>query len=134
MTTFIQGKYFLPYNPKLIARAKEMRKNPTPAEKKLWSYLRNFPLKFYRQRPIDNFIVDFLCEPLKLVIEVDGESHFTESAIIYDQERTRILERYGLTVMRFTNEEVLQNYEGVCLEIAKIYFTQNEKVIPPKTS
>jgi very-short-patch-repair endonuclease len=131
MTNFIQGQYFLPYNPKLLARAKEMRKNPTPAEKKLWNYLRTFPLKVYRQRPIDNFIVDFCCEPLKLVIEVDGESHFTESGIIYDRERTRVLEGYGLKVMRFTNQEVLQNYESVCAEIEKVYLAQNRESIPP---
>ncbi len=117
MTTFKEGDYFLPYNPQLVARAKEMRKNPTIAERKLWGYLRSFPVKFWRQRPIDNFIVDFYCPKLKLVIEVDGDSHFTDSGLIYDQERTRVLEGYGLRVIRFTNDEVLQNFEGVCEQI-----------------
>ena len=69
----------LPYNRQLIAQAKEMRRCPTPAEKKLWQvYLRFLPIRVLRQRPIDFFIVDFYCAALKSVIEVDGDSHFTE--------------------------------------------------------
>ncbi len=117
MATFKEGQYFLPYNPKLIERAREMRKNPTLAEQKLWGYLRNFPVKMWRQKPINHFIVDFYCPKLKLVIEVDGDSHFTDSALIYDQERSRILESYGLQIIRFTNVEVLNNFEGVCEQI-----------------
>ena len=121
MTTFKEGDYFLPYNSQLVPRAKEMRNNPTIAERKLWGYLRNFPVKFWRQRPIDNFIVDFYCPKLKLVIEVDGDSHFTESGLVYDEERTRVLEGYGLRVIRFNNDEVLQNFEGVCEQIMGFY-------------
>ena len=121
MTNFKEGNYFLPYNPQLVARAREMRKNPTIAERKLWEYLRNFPVKFWRQKPINNFIVDFYCPKLKLVIEVDVDSHFTDSGLVYDEERTRILEGYGLRVIRFTNDEVLQNFEGVCEQIMGFY-------------
>ena len=89
--------FHLPYNPNLIDRAKELRKNLTPAEKKLWyDYLRNFKYRVLRQRPIDHFIVDFYCPSLKLVIEVDGDSHFTEEAEAADRERTQQLERYGI--------------------------------------
>ncbi|QIZ71779.1 endonuclease domain-containing protein [Oxynema aestuarii] len=110
-----QGRYFLPYNPLLVEAAKQMRKNPTPAERKLWQdYLRQFPLKVWRQKPIDNFIVDFYCAKLRLVIEVDGESHFTKQGIIYDGQRTHILEGYGLEVVRFTNDEVMNCFDGVC--------------------
>ena len=121
----LNNSYFhLPYNPKLISIAKKMRQNPTPAEKKLWqNYLRNFPVRVLRQRPIDNFIVDFYCASLNLAIEIDGESHFTEEGKHYDRERTRILSGYGLTVIRFTNIEVLQNFEGVCRQL--------ESWIPP---
>jgi very-short-patch-repair endonuclease len=94
-----------------------MRKNPTAAERKLWQYLRAFPWKMLRQRPIDHFIVDFYCPKLKLVIEVDGDYHFTPQAQKYDQERTRILEGYGLQVIRFMNNEVLYQFEGVCAKI-----------------
>ncbi|WP_448602323.1 endonuclease domain-containing protein [Thermoleptolyngbya sp.] len=107
--------FHLPYSPHLIAKAKEMRQNPTPAEKKLWrDCLSQFPLRVLRQRPIDRFIVDFYCAALKLVIEVDGESHFTEDGKEYDEARSHILAGYGLTVIRFTNDEVLNNFEGVC--------------------
>ncbi|AFZ45527.1 hypothetical protein PCC7418_3413 [Halothece sp. PCC 7418] len=117
MSNIKQGKYFLPYNEKLTEQAKAMRKNPTPAERKLWQFLRTFPLKMWRQKPIDNFIVDFYCPKLKLVIEVDGEGHFTRDGMAYDAERTKVLEGYGLRVVRFTNDQVLREFEAVCEEI-----------------
>ncbi|MEA2030270.1 MAG: endonuclease domain-containing protein, partial [candidate division Zixibacteria bacterium] len=89
----------------------------TPAEKKIWyEVLRNRQfenLRWLRQRPIDNFIVDFYCAELKLILEIDGDSHFTEDNMIYDKERTKILEQYELTLIRFTNKEVMQNLSGV---------------------
>ena len=110
----------LPYNPELVARAKELRKNMTSAEKKLWyEYLRTFPYRVHRQRPINHYIVDFYCPKLKLVIEVDGDSHFTSEAQEYDRKRTEILQGYGLKVVRFTNEQVKNNFEGVCQTIEK---------------
>ncbi|MEM8777593.1 MAG: endonuclease domain-containing protein [Cyanobacteria bacterium P01_G01_bin.49] len=112
------SNFYLPYNPKLVERAKRLRKNMTNAEKKLWyDCLKHFQCRIYRQRPIDNFIVDFYCPRVKLVIEVDGESHYTDSAQKYDQERTQILEGYGLKVIRFTNQEVLNNCAEVCERI-----------------
>jgi very-short-patch-repair endonuclease len=73
----------------------------TAAEKKLWyGYLRTFKFKVFRQRPIDHFIVDFYCPSLKLVIEIDGDSHFTDEGKEYDQERAQRLEGYGLRVVR----------------------------------
>ncbi len=111
---------FLPYNKKLGDRAKELRKNMTAAEKKLWhEYLKNLDERFWRQRPIDHFIVDFYCPSRYLVIEVDGDSHGTDEAEAYDAERTKILEAYGLKVLRFTNDEVLNNFEGVCAAIGE---------------
>lgn len=98
-----------------------MRQNPTPAEKKLWQgYLRTFKFRILRQRPIDHFIVDFYCATLKLVIEIDGESHSTDQGKAYDVERTRILEGYGLRVVRFRNDEVLDHFESVCQRIDEI--------------
>ncbi len=87
----------------------------TIAEQKLWkNYLKNFKYRVLRQRPIDHFIVDFYCPNLKLVIEIDGDSHYTKDAIIYDQARTEKLESYDLRIIRFTNQEVLHNFEVVC--------------------
>jgi very-short-patch-repair endonuclease len=115
------GDFHLPYNPKLIDRAKELRKNMTPAEQKLWNgYLKTFKYRVLRQRPIDHFIVDFYCHTLKLVIEIDGEIHFTEEAAVSDLERTQQLENYGVRVIRFTNQEVFLDFESVCRKIEKI--------------
>ena len=114
MTKLNNSDFHLPYNPTLLPRAKELRKNMTAAEKKLWKgYLRTLKYRVLRQRPIDYFIVDFYCPKLKLVIEIDGESHFTDEGKAYDQERTERLEGYGLKVIRFTNQEVLNNFEGI---------------------
>jgi very-short-patch-repair endonuclease len=87
----------------------------TPAEKKIWYELfRNFPLPILRQKPINNYIVDFYCPKLKLAIEIDGETHYTEEGIINDKKRTKILKSYNIKVLRFTNTDVLKNFEGVC--------------------
>ncbi len=119
---FYKTDFHLPYNPQLVPRAKELRQNMTQAEKKLWySYLKTFKFRVLRQRPIGNFIVDFYCAELKLVIEVDGNSHFTEEGQNYDMERTQVLEGYGLKVMRFKNSEVLSNLEGVCGQIEGLF-------------
>jgi len=113
--------YHLPYNPKLVEAARQLRKNMTPAETKLWyEYLRNFKYPVLRQRPIHHFIVDFYCAKLKLVIEIDGEQHYTVEGKAYDEERTKILEGYGLRVIRFRNEEVMNDFESVCKKIESI--------------
>lgn len=115
MTLLNDRDFHLPYNSDLVPRAKELRQNMTPAEKKLWyEYLRSFKFRVLRQRPIDRFIVDFYCPKMKLVIEVDGDSHFSDEGKAYDEERTQQLEGYGLKVVRFTNREVLQEFESVC--------------------
>lgn len=74
--------------------------------------------RFLRQKPIDNYIVDFYCAELKLVIEIDGDSHLEMPE--YDAERTRILGKYGLRLVRFTNETVLNNIEDVYKELLKL--------------
>jgi very-short-patch-repair endonuclease len=109
----ITNGYHLPYNPDLVERARELRRNMTPAERQLWEYLKHAPYRFLRQRPIDHFIVDFYCPALRLVIEVDGEQHYTEEGKAYDAERDTILQSYGLRVVRFRNEEVLHHFESV---------------------
>lgn len=114
MQRMVTGDFFLPYNPDMVERAKEMRKNPTPAEDKLWRYcLKGLKPQFLRQRPIDDFIVDFYCPFLKLVIELDGDQHFTEEGKVRDFERTEILKAYGLEVLRFTNREIMLNLNTV---------------------
>ena len=110
--------HHLPYNPRLVQRAKDLRKNMTPAERKLWlGLLRKFRFRVLPQRPIDNYIVDFYCASLKLVIEIDGEHHCTEEGKQYDAERDAILSSYGLKVMRVTNSEVMEDFNSVCSRI-----------------
>jgi very-short-patch-repair endonuclease len=121
MQNLNDSDFHLPYDHRLIPRAKELRKNMTAAERKLWhQYLRTFEFRVFRQRPIDYFIVDFYCPTLKLVIEIDGDSHYTEQGQDYDQERNQRLEGYGLKVIRFTNQQVLENFEGVCEAIGGV--------------
>lgn len=113
--------FYLPYNPALIPRARALRKNMTPAEKKLWfEYFRSLNIRVLRQRPIDNFIVDFYCASAKLVIEVDGDSHPLEGALVYDIQRTQVLAGYGLELIRFNNRDVLASFEGVCERIEEL--------------
>lgn len=115
-------KRFISFNPKLKARARELRKNSTEAENKIWqNFLRNFPLQVNRQKPIDNFIVDFYVPKMKLVIEIDGDTHFNDNAIEYDRQRTAILEGHGLMILRFTNKDVYENLEYVCEAIMNLY-------------
>lgn len=86
----------------------------TDAERKLWGNIRNDQLgvRFYRQKPIERFIVDFYCASARLVIEVDGSQHMNEQ-LEYDRERDAILRGLGLTVLRFDNRSVLTNIDGV---------------------
>ncbi|MFA6446851.1 MAG: endonuclease domain-containing protein [Patescibacteria group bacterium] len=120
MKKLVKGGCFLPYNPELVERAKEMRKSPTLAERKLWHKLQDLSPRFLRQRPIDNFIVDFYCPKLKLAIEVDGGHHFNQEGKGHDLERTAILESYGLEVVRFTNDEILNNFDETIHRIIKL--------------
>jgi very-short-patch-repair endonuclease len=98
--------------------AKQLRRNQTDAERVLWFRLRNRRLqglKFKRQAPIDRYIVDFCCFDARLIIELDGGQHATRA--VEDMNRTRILEAMGYLVLRFWNNDVLQNLEGVLDEI-----------------
>jgi len=112
--------FHIPYNPKLKARARELRKNMTPAESKLWyKFLKDFHCTVLRQKPLDNYIADFYCPKLKLVIEIDGAAHCTPENKKYDRIRTQVLEGYGLRELRFSNDDVMNNFEKVCREILK---------------
>jgi very-short-patch-repair endonuclease len=97
-------------------RSRQLRARQTGAEAKLWQGLRNRRLarwKFRRQHPIDRFIVDFVTLDGKLIVEVDGPSHFEDGAALRDAARTRELEACGFFVMRVTNLDVYDNLEGV---------------------
>ena len=103
------------HNKNLVSFAKELRKNMTKEEKHLWyDFLKNYPVKFLRQKIIGKYIADFYCAKANLVIELDGSQHFEEIGLEKDEKRTIFLEQYGITVIRMTNLEISQNFEGVC--------------------
>ena len=113
-------RLFTGYDKKLKSRADELRKNMTQQEWNLWYfYLRNHRLKWYRQRIIDRFIVDFYCHAAKLVIEIDGKQHYTDKGIGYDTERTQVLQGYGLKVLRYTNQQLVDNFQEICWDIER---------------
>ena len=109
------------YNSKNINLAKTMRSNMTKQEVKLWNIIRAKRLlgcKFKRQVLIGDYIVDFLCEEKKLIIELDGGQHNDINNVIYDKNRTLYLEKQGYRVLRFWNNEIWENIEGV-IEVIK---------------
>ena len=111
----------LPYNGNLIKTAKSLRKDMTPQEIHLWyDFLRSYPIRFQRQKTIKSFIVDFYCHKAKLIVEIDGSQHFSEQGLAYDNERTNILKEFDLEVIRFSNNDVNINFEGVCMEIDRV--------------
>jgi len=92
-----------------------MRTDGTPAERKLWyEFLSALPQKFSRQKPLGRYIVDFYCSRHRLAIEVDGDSHYREDVESYDAARTAWLQAQGVKVIRFTNAEVVGDFEAVC--------------------
>ena len=108
-------------NPRLTGVSKTLRKNMTKEERHLWyDFLRDYPVKFLRQKPIGKYIVDFYCAKAKLVIELDGSQHYKKINIEKDTERTEFLERFGLIVVRVPNNQVSLNFRGVCEYIDNI--------------
>ena len=108
---------------KLYEYGRELRKGSTEAEKVLWEYLRDKKLnglKFRRQHPLDKFIADFYCHEKKLVVELDGNVHDKKGIQQYDQVRTYDLEELGIRVIRFRNEEVINDPGNVIKKIAAI--------------
>ena len=106
------------YNKANIPLAKALRKNLTPWERKLWyDFLRNYPVRFQRQKAIGNYIADFYCAKAKLVIELDGGGHYTAQQSEKDELRANELEDMGLTVLRICNLDIDRNFSGVCESI-----------------
>ena len=111
----------LEYNNKNIVLAKQLRNNATKEENHLWyDFLSKYKVRFQRQKAIDNFIADFYCHKARLVIEIDGSQHFSKEGKVRDEFRTEILQEYNLKVIRFTNIQVNENFEGVCGYIDKV--------------
>lgn len=110
---YVTNRGHLRYLEELRQLSINNRNNPTEAEYIMWQFLRKnkYGLKFIRQKPIFRFIVDFYCRELLLVIEIDGDSHNKKKN--YDQERDKYLESVNIKTLRFTNDEVLNNFDSV---------------------
>ena len=103
------------YNKENIPLAKTLRKNMTPWERKLWyDFLRNYPVRFQRQKAIGNYIVDFYCAKARLVLELDGSGHYTPEQAGKDEQRTNELKAMNLAVVRLYNLDIDRNFQGVC--------------------
>ena len=103
------------HNASLVPFAKQLRNNMTKEERHLWyDYLRNYPVRFSRQKVLGKYIADFYCAEAKLVVELDGSQHYDPTEMIKDEERTAFLQGYGLKIIRIPNNEVFKNFRGVC--------------------
>ena len=103
------------YNKSIIPLARDLRKNMTPWERKLWyQFLNQYPLRFQRQKVIGEYIVDFYCAKAGLAIELDGGGHYCQEQMEKDEHRTRMLEKMGVRVVRICNLDIDKNFAGVC--------------------
>ena len=125
------------YNKENVPFAKALRKNLTPWERKLWyTFLRTYPVRFQRQKPIGNYIADFYCAKAMLILELDGGGHYHPQQQRQDQQRTRDLEEMGFRVLRFCNLEIDNNFYQVCQTIdlaVKQSLPQSAKLTAPSS-
>ena len=125
VSPFIKGGLrgiFMTYNKYLKKPARQLRSHQTQAELALWQRLRRKQIhgvQFYRQRPLDRFIVDFYCPSACLVVECDGSQHHTPEGLYQDQQRDNYLQQQRLQVLRFNNRQILTQLDAVCVVIAQ---------------
>jgi len=122
-----------------LGKRRKLRKNSTDAERLLWSKIRNkrlLGLKFYRQYGVGNYITDFYCHTLKLVIEVDGGQHYTDSGALNDKKRENYMTSHGIRTLRFSNTDILSNVDGVLdfLYITISEINEQKTKLPPTPS
>lgn len=121
------------HNKNLTENARYLRRNMTKEEKRLWyDFLKDYPIRFLRQKVIDTYIADFYCHKARLIIELDGSQHYEENAVIKDKIRTQRIEKRDLTVIRIPNTEVNKNFDGVCWYIDMIVKNSHNKPPLPK--
>jgi very-short-patch-repair endonuclease len=114
----MRDRRLVAYRLALKTPARKLRRDCTPAERKLWfEFLRALPHKFTRQKPLGRYVVDSYCSRSRLVVEIDGDSHFNAAGEQYDAVRTATFAALGLRVIRFTNLEVMQQFEAACARI-----------------
>jgi len=119
----------IPYRSNLVEKARKLRNSATSGEKHLWKYISGkqmYGYDFDRQTSIDNYIVDFCCKELKLVIELDGRYH--DFKVEYDEQRQKRMESFGVQVIRFEEKKVLENIDQVLAEI-RYWVLEREKTV-----
>ena len=103
------------HNSGFTSIARTLRKNMTKEERHLWyDFLKDYPVRFLKQKVIDNYIVDFYCHSARLIIELDGSQHYQADGCLKDKIRTEKLEQRNLTVLRIPNNEINYNFCNVC--------------------
>lgn len=108
-------KDYQKHNASLTPTAKALRRNMTKEERHLWfDFLQSYPVRFLKQKVIENYIVDFYCAKAKLIVELDGSQHFDPKNLQKDEVRSKSFEKYGLTVLRIPNNAIWENFSGVC--------------------
>ena len=116
-------------NEKLVILARNLRKNMTKEERKLWyDFLSGYPIRFYRQKILGKYIADFYSSRANLVIELDGAQHYEDTGMIKDHIRTEYLKEYNIQVIRIPNNEINSNFDEVCLYIDNIVKKNLEKL------
>ena len=126
---------FLRYRADLVPRARQLRDEQTDQERRLWyGYLRKTTLRFQRQKPIGDYIVDFYCHAAKLVVEIDGWHHFTEEGRDHDRNRTRFLESQGLLVLRYRGAAVDADIAAVAAQIMRVATERAAQFQPSRSS
>ena len=123
----------IPYNKKLVSNARTLRKNMTPEEKHLWyDFLKRLPFNVRRQHNIENYIVDFYIAEKKIVIEVDGRQHLLLEHKEADEQRDAALAIWGISVLRYSNNSIRNNFNGVAEDILKHLEMDFCNLKPPK--
>ncbi|RSU58155.1 endonuclease domain-containing protein [Sphingobium yanoikuyae] len=119
-----------PFKPRNTVRAKALRNTAPAAERLLWQQLRSKKLgyKFSRQMPVGPYFADFLCRELKLIVELDGESH--DFRPVYDAQRTEYCIAHGYQILRFSNADVMENLEGVVTHIKTTLAKAHPRPLP----
>ncbi len=107
-------------NPRLRKNAQKLRREMTKEERRLWyDFLKQLPVTVNRQKVIGHYIVDFYCASAKLVIELDGSQHYEDEGADSDRERDHALNRLGITVVRYSNDDIDRNFDGVCADLLR---------------
>ena len=130
------ARQIIPYNPKLKQLARNLRNKSTKSEIILWQYLKGKQVHgydFHRQKPIDNYILDFFCQELMLGIELDGYTHIFEEIIDKDKKKEERLKQIGITILRFDDDEVYYTLENV-LRTIEGYIETYERHTPNRYS